>query len=179
VIAASDKHETLELMMSRENSGGSRRKRLLDRIHYNYDNPEIVKVDAHPLDEMLKGKKYDSIFMDIEGSEYFALKRMQRLLADARPLSVEFLPFPFVDVAGVTAEQFLEQIMPHFEWMYIPGRKTVTPKSEIAAVIVDMFARDERHDNLYFLKEVSRRLHGLSASKITSPSRDRRGLGAG
>jgi hypothetical protein len=48
VIAGSDKHETLEFMMSRENSGGSKRKPLLDQIYYNYDNPEIGKVDAHP-----------------------------------------------------------------------------------------------------------------------------------
>ena len=48
---------------------------------YFYDSPEIIKVPAGPLDDVLAGQTFDVILMDVDGSEYFALRGMQTLLA--------------------------------------------------------------------------------------------------
>ncbi|MGH7427267.1 MAG: hypothetical protein ACREJ4_02740, partial [Candidatus Methylomirabilaceae bacterium] len=60
--------------------------------------------------------------MDIEGSEYFALQGMQKILAHARVLVVEFLPHHLKNVSGVTVEQFLSVIPPHFRTLTIPSK---------------------------------------------------------
>ena len=91
-IAASDKFEHVEFVMSRANSGGSKRVPLLRDYAYFYDSPEIIKVPAGPLDDVLAGQTFDVILMDVEGSEYFALRGMQTLLASAQVLFVEFVP---------------------------------------------------------------------------------------
>ncbi len=52
-----------------------------------FDEPETISVEAYNLDTCLDGEKLAVVVMDIEGSEYFALKGMQAILQDARTLS--------------------------------------------------------------------------------------------
>jgi len=100
-VAASDRAGEIEFLINRENSGGSKRRPLREKPEYVYDAPEIRKVSSVPLDELLTGREFDLILLDIEGSEYFALQGMTRLLASAKHLIVEFRPEHLKNIAGL------------------------------------------------------------------------------
>lgn len=95
---------------------------------------------------------YDLILMDIEGSEYFALQGMPRLLSQARHLISEFRPHHFCDVAGVTAEDFIRLVEPHFDQLFIPSKKRRVPREEFHATLGRMFELDESDDGIVFSK---------------------------
>jgi FkbM family methyltransferase len=151
-IAAGDKAEKIKFLMSRDNSGGSKKMPLTVLQAYVYDNPYVIEIDAMPLDTLIGPRVFDLILMDIEGSEYFALKGMQQIVAGSKALSVEFLPHHLRNVASVDVDEFLGTILPHFEWMYIPRHNRVVPKQEITELTKNMYWADEEHDGLLFLK---------------------------
>jgi FkbM family methyltransferase len=154
-IAAADKEGKIEFLLSRANSGGSKRAPTKMYLHYAYDNPEVIEIDCVPLDNLLGVRRFDLIIMDIEGSEYFALKGMQGILSASRALSVEFLPHHINDVANVSIHEFIETILPHFEWMYVSRHNKIICKHAIAGVIVKMYQANEGHEGLYFMKDLS------------------------
>ena len=96
---------------------------------YFYDNPKVTVVQGVRLDDYLHDHDFDLVFMDIEGSEYFAFLGMQEILAHAKALIVEFLPHHLIQVAGVTVEQFLAPLMPHFRSLTIPGMGRIASDS--------------------------------------------------
>lgn len=154
-IAASDRHEKITFLMNRENSGGSKRFPAHPHYNYVYDNPDSVEIDAAPLDQLLNESQFDLVFMDIEGSEYFALRGMQNILARCKALSVEFIPHHISEVAGVGIDDFCASFLPHFEWMYIPGREQLFRGPAMARQLCTMFEANDGHDGIYFLKELS------------------------
>ena len=152
-IAAGEKTREIEFLMNRDNSGGSKRGPLKDaKAAYIYDKPKTIKIDAMPLDKLLGAKTFDLVLMDIEGSEYFALKGMQKILATTKALSIEFLPHLLRHASGITPNKLLSVILPHFDWLYIPQGKTLVRKGEIAKTLNAIYQSDEGHDGLYFLK---------------------------
>ncbi|KAF3996276.1 FkbM family methyltransferase [Glaciimonas immobilis] len=151
-FAAGEISGKIPFILSRDNSGGSKRMPKVLDLAYVYDKPEIVEVDVEPLDKALVTEKFDLIFMDIEGSEYFAFKGMQNILSESKYLIVEFAPHHLRNVAGVTVDKFLQELSPHFEWMYIPKRNSLVSKQEISKVVTAMYSADESHDGLVFLK---------------------------
>ena len=153
-FAASDCCGKIEFLLSRDNSGGSKRKPLIDDISYLYDKPEIVFVDTYALDEKLGNAEFDLVFMDIEGSEYYALKGMQRILQDAATLIVEFIPHHIAKVAGVSVIDFVNLIRPHFQTLYIPSLGKRVNQDAFAEVLGDMFLREMSDEGLVFSKEM-------------------------
>ena len=152
-VAASDRRETLDFLQNKDNSGGSKRRPLREWDHYVYDDPQVARVDAWPLDERLATRRYDYILMDIEGSEYFALRGMQQILANSAALCVEFLPHHLTDVAGVGAAEFWSTLEPHFDWLYVPETGAVIEKEAIGGTLQAMMDRGEGHVGLCFLKQ--------------------------
>ena len=122
-IAASDKDETIEFLLSRANSGASKRVPRIRKYMYYYDNPQKISVAAVCLDQYLKQKDFDVVVMDIEGSEYFALKGMPEILSRCKVLEVEFRPHHLKYVSAITVEQFLSVLTPHFPKVTIPSRR--------------------------------------------------------
>lgn len=120
-IAASNKEESVQFLLSRANLGGSKRVPKIRWLYY-YDNPEIVSVKASSLNAYLEERDFHIVVVDTEGSEYFALQGMQEILSNCKVLVVEFLPHHLKNVIGVTVEQFLSVIEPHFSIMTIPSR---------------------------------------------------------
>jgi len=119
-FAAAEKKGTIKFVLNTENSGGSKRKPLYYKNNYYYDKPKIINVDAFPLDIKLKDK-FDVVIMDIEGSEFFAIAGMQRILKGARIFIFEFIPSHLTDVAGVTIKEFVENIpIKSFKNAYFP-----------------------------------------------------------
>jgi len=151
-MAASDKEEVLKFVMSRHNSGGSKRMPLIRDNAYFYDNPEVTEVPAYSLDEKLGDRDFALIFMDIEGSEYFALKGMQKILARARTLIVEFIPHHLSNVAGVTPEAFVDTIAPHFSTLFVPSLNQTVERTRFAPTLRRMFEAGQADEGIVFTK---------------------------
>jgi FkbM family methyltransferase len=151
-LAANDKKETLKFVMNTQNSGGSKRLPIVRDPAYFYDNPAIVDVEADSLDVRLAGRQYALVFMDIEGSEYFALKGMQNILRTARTLIVEFLPHHLLNVAGITPEEFVEPLLPHFNKLFVPSLNRCSEKQEFAHALRFMYAAGHNETGLIFTK---------------------------
>ncbi len=153
-LAANDESGTLDFLVSRDNSGGSKRQPVVEKISYTYDQPELVKVNSQRLDDLVGDRVFDLVFMDIEGSEYYALKGMPKILSAAKHLIVEFLPHHLRDVAGVSTNRFAEQIIPFFNYMYVPRTKLLVEKKNILATLNQFYADDIGHDNILFTNEI-------------------------
>jgi FkbM family methyltransferase len=151
-VAANDKHEKLRFVLSRTNSGGSKRMPLVHDYMYFADAPEIVEMESAPLDELLLGSRFDVIVMDIEGSEYFALRGMRRLLANARVLALEFTPHHLRNVSGVTVMQFVEEVAPFFRKLFVPTKNVTVHTAQFASVLQGMYDRNESDSGIIFTK---------------------------
>jgi len=151
-IAASDKTEMIEFVASRANSGGSKRMPQVRAFEYFYDSPNTVSIRAHALDQFLERQSFSLVFMDIEGSEYFALTGMQKILSVARALFVEFIPHHLRNVSGVTPAEFVALIAPHFANLEIPSKTLHVKNSEFLPLLQGMFDRDEEDEGLIFTK---------------------------
>ncbi len=151
-IAASDRNENIEFLLSRANSGGSKRVPKIKEFMYYYDNPEAISVRAVSLDNYLTEKDFDIVVIDIEGSEYFALKGMQNILSKCKLLVVEFLPHHLKNVSGVTVEQFLSVIEPNFSVMTIPSKQLKLTASQFLGQLTEMYNLQQGDDGIMFEK---------------------------
>lgn len=120
---------------------------------YFYDNPAIAKLRANALDQALQDQTFSLVFMDIEGSEFIALKGMQRILGEASALFVEFLPHHLRDVSGVSPEEFVDQIAPHFDALFIPSKGLRLQRAEFKSTLRAMYDKDEGDAGLVFTRE--------------------------
>jgi FkbM family methyltransferase len=119
-FAAAEKKGTIDFLMSTENSGGSKRRPFIKKNAYYYDNPEVIKVEAFALDQKFN-EQFDAVMMDIEGSEYFAIQGMQRIIRNARIFIFEFIPDHLESVAHVSVKEFVSSIpLSHFKKAYFP-----------------------------------------------------------
>lgn len=150
-MAAGEREGTIEFVQNRSNSGGSKRMPQARRRMYFHDRPLVTRVRCARLDDVL-ADPYDVIMMDIEGSEYFALLGMPRLLSQARHLVSEFLPRHFRDVANVTANEFVELVAPHFDRLFVPHRNETVERAQFLALLGAMFDADQSDDGVVFSK---------------------------
>jgi FkbM family methyltransferase len=151
-IAVDEKEGELSFVKSRANSGGAKRMPKLQRADYFFDKPEVVTVKTARLDDLLAGQEFGFVLMDIEGSEYFALKGGQRILAGARALAIEYLPHHLEFVAGVTPEQFTEVIAPHFDQLYVPVLNETVQRPQFDEILRRMFDKQLGDDGIIFTK---------------------------
>jgi FkbM family methyltransferase len=150
--AASDKKENLQFVMSRVNSGGSKRMPRTRKYMYFYDSPETVTVGADRLDDLLNDERFDVVFMDIEGSEYFALGGMQNILSSAKVLFMEFVPHHLRNVSGASVDQLLERISPHFSTLFVPSKGITVSANQFGGVLKEMFDQEQSDDGVVFTK---------------------------
>ena len=152
-IAASEKTEIITFFLNTVNSGGSKRAPKQSHFMYEYDSPERVEIQAHALDTHLSNHAFDLVLMDIEGSEFFALKGMPKILQECKSLIVEFLPHHLRNVAGVDAETFLKQIPQRFTKVTIPSQNVTLSREESQALLLKMFRDEKGDDGLIFQVE--------------------------
>ena len=152
-IAASEKTEIITFFLNTVNSGGSKRAPKQSHFMYEYDSPERVEIQAHALDAHLSNHAFDLVLMDIEGSEFFALKGMPKILQECKSLIVEFLPHHLRNVAGVDAETFLKQIPQRFTKVTIPSQNVTLSREESQALLLKMFRDEKGDDGLIFQVE--------------------------
>jgi len=152
-IAASEKTEIITFFLNTVNSGGSKRAPKQSHFMYEYDSPERVEIQAHALDTLLSNHAFDLVLMDIEGSEFFALKGMPKILQECKSLIVEFLPHHLRNVAGVDAQTFLQQIPERFTKVRIPSQNVTLSREEAQAFLLKMFRDEKGDDGLIFQVE--------------------------
>lgn len=91
--------------------------------------------------------------MDIEESEYFAFKGMQKIFKQSQVLITEFVPHHLKNVASISALDFWSTLSPHFNRMFIPKTQQSFKGSEkILEQLEVIFNANENHDNLVFSK---------------------------
>jgi FkbM family methyltransferase len=151
-VAASNQAEQLNFLVNPSNTGGSKRMPQTKKNIYYYDQPTQIKVAGVVLDDFLADQAFDLIVMDIEGSEYFALQGMQRILSQAQALQVEFLPHHLADVSGVSVAALLQTIAPHFSQLEIPSQNKHIPQTEFLATLTKMYQQGQGDDGLIFSK---------------------------
>jgi len=149
-IAASDKKENIKFQLNTVNSGGSKRVPINNHYIYTYDNPEVIDVEAHSLDNYLSNKEFDLVLIDIEGSEYFAMKGMADILAQTKTLIVEFLPHHITNVAGVKLTDFLNNIPGHLKKLTIPSKNETYPIDIGIVTLQQMFESGQGDDGIIF-----------------------------
>lgn len=150
-IAASDREEDIDFLLNRTNSGISKRMPINRKFIYYYDKPSIITVHAVALDDYIEKKEFDLIIMDIEGSEYFALKGMRMILENSKVLVVEYLPHHLRNVSGVTVEQFLS-VMPKYQSLTIPSLGVTVGPTGFLSTLSDMYDRALWDDGIIFEK---------------------------
>ncbi len=151
-VAAGDEDGSIEFLVNRINSGGSKRVPKVRQYMYYYDNPKTIHVPSARLDRLFEGQDIDIVVMDIEGSEYHALKGMQDILSRCRALIVEFVPHHLRYVAGITVEQFLSVITPHFSTMKIPSKGVMVDAAEFERILTVMYEQDDEDGDILFQK---------------------------
>lgn len=148
-IAASDRSQELTFLANRSNSGGSKIAPQTKDYRYYFDDPDEITVQGHQLDEILQRRSFDLIVMDIEGSEYFALRGMQDILASAKTLVVEFVPHHLRNVSGVTIEEFLGTVS-MFDRLEVPVLGRTVSRDQFASVLHELDAQDLSDDGIVF-----------------------------
>ena len=163
-LVAGDREEEIDFVLNRMNSGGSKRMPRIKARMYFADHPDVIRLKTCPLDAALDGIDFALVFMDIEGSEYFALRGMQRILGGAKALFVEFLPHHLRNVSGISPEEFLAPIEPHFERLYVPSKDLTVARPEFRHMLRQMYDADEADAGLVFTRERAPAAPSLSRS---------------
>lgn len=151
-IAASSKQETIKFQMNVVNSGGSKRLPKNNEYMYRYDRPEVIEVQAYSLDDYLDEHTFDLVLIDIEGSEYFAMQGMEKILSNCTTLIVEFLPHHLKNVAGVSVEEFFSVIPKNFTQLTIPSKNETHPIDVGGVILNQMYSKKEGDDGIIFSK---------------------------
>ena len=149
-IFANDSHEKVEFLLNTVNSGGSKRKPKKSSFLYDFDNPEVIELESHKLDDYLPEHDYDLVLLDIEGSEYFAMKGMENILANCTTLVVEFLPHHLKNVADIDVETFLSVLPGHFTKFNLPNNQQEHNISEVKTVLQNMYDANIGEDGIIF-----------------------------
>lgn len=147
-FAAAEKNGIIEFVMNIENSGGSKRKPLKHKENYYYDHPEIVKVRSFPLDQKL-GDNFDVVIMDIEGSEFYAMSGMQRILSNSRIFIFEFIPDHLANVAGVSVRDFVSKIPTNnFKHAFFPRQNISVNITRLEYMLNSIIENDSYEDGV-------------------------------
>jgi len=149
-IFANNSPGKVEFLLNTVNSGGSKRKPKKSNFLYDYDNPEIIELESHKLDEYLPNHDYDLVLLDIEGSEYFAMKGMKSILSNCKTMVVEFLPHHLKNVADIDVETFLSVLPGHFTKFNLPDHQQEHNISEVKTVLQRMYDANTGEDGIIF-----------------------------
>jgi FkbM family methyltransferase len=155
-IAVAEKTGTLEFLASLDNSGGSKRMPKNKADGYFYDQPECIEVRCELLDNVIPNKNIDLMFVDIEGSEFFAFQGGQKTLRNTNVLVTEFIPHHLKNVAGKTVEQLWSLLSPHFSIMHVPKRKlTISGTENILKKLQYFYDTDQSFDNIVLTRDAN------------------------
>lgn len=153
-LAVYDSRTSVTFYQNNANTGGSKVKPITDRFIYHYDQPQKILIEAVSLEDFIAEKKLpmpDFMIMDIEGSEYNALKGAGKILEHCKYLYIEFVPHHLFNVANINVETFLSVIAPHFDQMQIVNNgNELFVDEQITVKLKELYARNVAVDLLFF-----------------------------
>jgi FkbM family methyltransferase len=152
--AAGNEVKTVEFLAGTENSGGSKISPVNPHPHYLENLLKVCEVQTSRLDDQFRGRIFRIIFMDIEGSEYFALQGMPTLLSSASVLFVEFIPHHLRYVAAVSPQNFAGLLSEYFNYLYIPAMKSYVEKTAFEPLLSRLYELNSSHDQIIFTKDL-------------------------
>ena len=151
--AASDSNGQLEFLMSSENSGGSKRAPAQRNANYLYDKPQSIQVPAHRLDDVFN-EKFDAVLMDIEGSEYFAIRGAKRLLSECRVFIFEFIPDHLENVAGIGFDDFFAVLpVDQFSSAIFPRQGKKVAVSNLRQELLNLYESGDYEDGVVLIAD--------------------------
>jgi len=152
-LAANDKPGKLKFLNNTENSGGSKRLPIKLKENYFYDSPQTLEIESIQLDELFPKDAFDIILMDIEGSEYFAIKGMPNLLSRCKIFVFEFFPDHLKNVSGVSSEQLYECLKNGgFTKAFLPKRNKTCSFNELRTELISLEKNNEHEDGIFLFK---------------------------
>ena len=152
-FAVSDEVGEISFIMQEANSGSSRRKPIHAFEPVSYETGREIKVKTLVLDDVFQDLAPDLIFMDIEGSEYFALRGAQKLLKRTKALIMEFNSEFFKRVSNRSSLEVCNLFYPHFDRLVNPEKMiSVDGVDEVKAEIFRMLENKEIYENILFEK---------------------------
>ena len=155
-IAVAEKTGVLDFLASLDNSGGSKRMPKNKADAYFYDQPECIRVRSDLLDNVIPNKAIDLMFVDIEGSEFFAFQGGQETLRNTGVLVTEFIPHHLKNVAGKSVEQLWSLLGPHFSVMHVPKLElTVSGTENILEKLQYFYDTDQSFDNIVLTRDAN------------------------
>ena len=154
-IAASNENNFLKFIANEGNSGGSKVFPKVPHPHYFEANHKIIEIEAKPLDQVYPEADFKLVFMDIEGSEFTALKGMPNILTAADFLFIEFIPHHLQYVAGITPEQFSDEILKYYSFLYVPKLNVTLDKETIKFGLRKFYDLSYAFDQIVFYKRES------------------------
>ena len=150
-FAAGNKTGEIEFLKSIVNSGGSKVIPKFKKFAYYYDSPEKINIEVKKLDNAFE-PIYDLVTMDIEGSEYFALQGMDKILNKCNTLILEFSPDHLKNVSNTSITDFVNLISKYFNNLIIPGNKRTFLKSDFYCILNKLNTDNIHIDNIIFKK---------------------------
>ena len=129
---------------------------VLEEMAQSFGASVRVTVPGITLDSLFE--KYsithvDLLKVDIEGSEFFAFKGMQKILRNSKVLITEFVPHHLRNVASISPLEFWNTLQPHFNHMFIPKSKlSFKGEKDILKQLNSIFNNNENHNNIVFSK---------------------------
>ncbi|MDA7799753.1 FkbM family methyltransferase [Alphaproteobacteria bacterium] len=154
-VAIGECEDEINFVLSKVNSGGSKREPAVKDNMYYYDNPKTIKVPMVTLDSICSDETevYDLIFMDIEGSEFFALQGMRNVLSRTNALVIEFIPHHLRNVATCSVEDFIGLIREYFNQCYVPSKDEYIDSKDFLTFFSKMFDAEDSDDGLIFTNQ--------------------------
>lgn len=152
--AAAEDVKKITFVATEQNSGGSKILPLNPHPHYLTGVHKLIELDTVKLDDLLGESKYTAIVMDIEGSEYFALKGMQRILNETEVLFIEWITFHLEFIANISPESFSTELEKHFEYLYIPGMNVYVTREMFPSLLRKLYDMKYHQDLIVFAKNL-------------------------
>jgi len=154
MIAASNSTGTVDFISGNFNTGGSKIIPKNFHPHYVQDIKHIHQVKTAAIDDFLPNIHPRIIFIDIEGSEFFALNGMNASLNQAEILLVEYIPYHLEYVAGISPEEFSCLLEKYFNYLFIPGLNSFIEKKYFRKTLRQMYDAKHSEDQIIFSKEL-------------------------
>ncbi len=154
-VAIGERNDEINFELNKVNSGGSKREPAVKDNMYYYDNPKTIKVPLVTLDSICSDETevYDLIFMDIEGSEFFALQGVRKVLSRTNALVIEFIPHHLRNIATCSVDDFIGLISEYFTYCYIPSKDEYIDSKDFLTFFSKMFDADDSDDGLIFTNQ--------------------------
>lgn len=152
-FAVGDKKKKVKFVFNQFNDGGSKIFPVQKKYIYFFDKPVEKEVNMITIDTHRKNVEYDLIIMDLEGSEFLAMKGMPKKMKYCKFFQLEYNWGIIKDVIGeMKLEEMIEMLKESgFNYVKILGEKIIYKKEEFLLFFKNL-NRKNKFVDLFFYK---------------------------